>query len=108
MRYALSMSSTESIPSPSPAKAFFRDLFSTYGWVVVLVVGVIGAFFAQVGQVGERVAKVEGRLDGIELRLTKVEGKLDALEGRVGAVERRLDVMDGKLDRLLDLATKRP
>jgi chromosome segregation ATPase len=53
-------------------------------------------------QQGERLGRVEGRLDGVDGRLEGVEGRLEGVEGRLEGVEGRLEGVDGRLERIAD------
>ena len=46
---------------------------------------------------GERLGRVEGRLEGVEGRLEGVEGRLEGVEGRLEGVEGRLEGVEGRL-----------
>jgi len=47
--------------------------------------------------IGERVTRVEVRLDGVEHRLGGVEARMDRLEGRMDRLETRMDGIDTRL-----------
>jgi chromosome segregation ATPase len=49
-------------------------------------------------QQGERLGRVEGRLDGVDGRLEGVEGRLGGVEGRLEGVDGRLEGVDGRLE----------
>jgi len=87
----------------TPVRSFFRDLFGTYGWVVVLVVGVIGALFLQVKDIGERTSKVEVRLDQLS---EKIEGNTKLIIEKLEGQNQKIEIISKNQDEILTYLRK--
>jgi chromosome segregation ATPase len=58
------------------------------------------AVYASEQRLGQRIDRIDERLDGVEGRLDRVDGRLDGVEGRLDRVDGRLDGVEGRLGRL--------
>ncbi|MBI4501639.1 MAG: hypothetical protein HY700_10805 [Gemmatimonadetes bacterium] len=47
----------------------------------------------------ERVARLEGRVDGFADRFDGLDQRMNQLDGRMDRFERRMDALDAKVDR---------
>ena len=57
---------------------------------------------------GERLARIEGRLEGIDGRLVSLERRLESMDGRLVGVEKSLAAIDARLDRVLEMMRESP
>ena len=54
----------------------------------------------EIGVLGERLGRVETRLDAMDARLGRVETRLDDMDGRLGRMDTHLDGVETELTRL--------
>ena len=52
------------------------------------------------GKILEELQKINGRLDGMDVRLDRVDSRLLGLDVRMGGVENRLNRVDARLDKV--------
>lgn len=63
--------------------------------LIILIVTILGAVFAQSKVILGRISALEGRMSALEGRMSALEGRMSALEDRVSAVESRVSHMEG-------------
>jgi len=64
------------------------------------------AVYASEQRLGQRIDRIDERLDGVEGRLDRVDGLLDGVEGRLGRLETTVVSMDERLHRVEFLQTQ--
>ena len=64
------------------------------------------AVYASEQRLGQRIDRIDERLDGVEGRLDRVDGLLDGVEGRLGRLETKVVLMDERLHRVEFLQTQ--
>ncbi len=58
------------------------------------------AVYASEQRLGQRIDRIDERLDGVEGRLDRVDGRLDGVEGRLGRLETTVVSIGDRLGRL--------
>jgi chromosome segregation ATPase len=56
--------------------------------------------FTQIGELRERVAKLEGAFTQLVERVGDLDRRIDALDKRIDALDRRIDALDKRIDSL--------
>ena len=56
--------------------------------------------FTQIGELRERVAKLEGAFTQLVERIGDLDRRIDALDKRIDALDRRIDALDKRIDSL--------
>lgn len=63
--------------------------------LIILIVTILGAVFAQSRVILSRMSALESRMSALEDRMSALESRVSALESRVSALESRVSHMEG-------------
>jgi len=67
------------------------------GFIAAIILALWGWTLFETFETSRRVAVVETKVDGLEVRLDKLEAKVDDLSLRMTSVESKLDILIGHL-----------
>jgi chromosome segregation ATPase len=86
-------------------EAFRREVFTQIGELRERVAKLEGAFT----QLVERVGDLDRRIDSLDKRIDALDRRIDALDRRIDALDKRIDSLDRRIDALdkrIDYVTK--
>ena len=68
--------------------------------LIILIVTILGAVFAQSKVILGRISALEGRMSALEGRMSALEGRMSALEDRVSALEDRVSAVESRVSHM--------
>jgi len=86
-------------------EAFRREVFTQIGELRERVAKLEGAFT----QLVERIGDLDRRIDALDKRIDSLDKRIDALDRRIDALDKRIDALDRRIDALdkrIDYVTK--